>query len=152
MSEVNQKGYFGIGVYQPKNSTNLGTLWRSAYIFNASFIFVIGARCASADQPSNTVQAHKHIPLYVYQTFDEFSNVMPHGCRLIGVEQWDNSIDINKFEHPQQCAYLLGAEDHGLPKKYQEYFTGGVIQIPTSHCLNVAVAGSIIMYDRSMRI
>lgn len=39
--EIVQKGFFGIGVYQIKRSENIGTLWRSAYILGASFIFTI---------------------------------------------------------------------------------------------------------------
>ena len=145
-----KRGYFGIGLYHPKNSTNIGVLWRSAYNFGASFIFVIGSRCGATDA-SNTVQAQRHIPLYVYQTFDEFSNSIPHGCRLVGIEQCDRSISLPTFEHPDQAAYLLGAEDHGISPKCFDYCTGGIVEIPSAHCINVSVAGSIVMYDRISR-
>ena len=43
--------------------------------------------------------------------------------------------------------YLLGAEDHGLSNQAIEkaHF---LIQFPSEKSLNVAVAGSIILYDR----
>lgn len=41
---MNKRGYFGIGIYNPKTETNMGTLWRSAYNFGADFIFTIGMR------------------------------------------------------------------------------------------------------------
>lgn len=37
-----KRGYFGIGVYHSKNADNIGTLWRSAAIFGADFIFTNG--------------------------------------------------------------------------------------------------------------
>lgn len=39
-----KKGYYGIGIYETKEETNVGTLWRSAQNFGADFIFTIGAR------------------------------------------------------------------------------------------------------------
>ena len=36
--------FFGIGVYQPKTSHNIGTLWRSAYILGAKFIFIVDGK------------------------------------------------------------------------------------------------------------
>ena len=38
------RGYFAIGVYHPKNHLNIGTLWRTANILKAAFIFTVGAR------------------------------------------------------------------------------------------------------------
>lgn len=39
-----KRGYFGIGVFHGKNEQNIGTLWRSANIMGADFIFTIGKR------------------------------------------------------------------------------------------------------------
>lgn len=36
-----KRGYFGIGIYNGKNTANIGTLWRSAAILGANFIFTI---------------------------------------------------------------------------------------------------------------
>ncbi len=41
IKDNNRDGYFGIGIIHGKNSENLGTLWRSASILGASFIFTI---------------------------------------------------------------------------------------------------------------
>ena len=58
------KGYFGMGVYRPKCTENVGTLWRSAYLFNASFIFTIGR--GYKKQPTDTIKATRNIPLFYY--------------------------------------------------------------------------------------
>ena len=39
-----RRGYFGVGIYQPKHWENVGTLWRSAYQLGASFLVVVGSR------------------------------------------------------------------------------------------------------------
>ena len=46
--------------------------------------------------------------------------------------------------------YLLGAEDHGIPEEFMQGHQK--VFIDTSLCLNVAVAGSIIIYDRQTKI
>ena len=37
-------GYCGIGIENGKAEVNLGTLWRSAHIFGAVFLFTVGRR------------------------------------------------------------------------------------------------------------
>ena len=36
------KGFFGIGIESGMQTQNIGTIWRSAQIMGAAFIFVIG--------------------------------------------------------------------------------------------------------------
>ena len=139
------RGYFGIGVYNIKTEINIGTLWRSAQNFGASFIFTIGRRYKK--QASDTTKAYKHIPLYNYKTFKDFEKARPFSCPLIGIEQSESSIDIKNYCHSERAIYLLGAEDSGLPKIIQKKCQS-VVHISTPMCLNVAVAGSIIMFDR----
>jgi len=140
-----KRGYFGIGVYNPKREVNIGTLWRSAFNFGASFIFTIGRRYQT--QGSDTMKTPRHIPLYHYNSNDEFYENLPKGCMLVGVEQTDESRCLKDFAHPPRCVYILGAEDNGLSKKIIDK-CHALVQINTPSCLNVAVAGSIVMYDR----
>ncbi len=139
-----KRGYFGIGIYHPKTTENIGTLWRSAHNFGADFIFTIGKRYKR--QASDTTKAERHIPLYEYNTFEEFKKNLPKGCRIVCIEQSDQSRDLKDSVHPETCAYLLGAEDYGIPEKYMEGTQRVFIDTPM--CINVAVAGSIVMYDR----
>lgn len=139
------RGYFGIGIERGKTSANIGTLWRSAHIFGAAFIFTIGHRYKK--QPSDTMFTSRHIPLWSYETFADFYAHMPHDCRLIGVELDDRAVALDNFSHPERCIYLLGAEDHGLSREARER-CHQLVQLPGDFCLNVSVAGSIVLYDR----
>ena len=140
-----KSGYFGIGVFNPKNQINIGTLWRSANNFGADFIFTIGKRYDK--QSSDTCKTFRHIPLYHYKTFAELNSHRPYSAQLIAIEQTETSKDIKNFVHPKQAIYLLGAEDYGIPTKILKKCQA-VVHISTPMCLNVAVAGSIIMFDR----
>lgn len=143
-----KKGYFGIGIYGTKYPINIGTLWRSADAFNADYIFTIGKRYKAT--PSDTTKSWRHIPLFEFDTFQQFRDSLPKGSTLVGVKLAENSISLSDFKHPQRAVYLLGAEDFGLP---QDVLTAcnSIVQIPGKLCLNVSIAGSIVLYDRIMK-
>lgn len=144
-----KRGYCGIGIENIKSSCNYGTLFRSALCFEADFLFLIGRRFKQ--QASNTVAAQRHLPLYEYASTDDFiRDGIPYDCRLIGVEIAPEAKPIKDFAHPERAIYVLGAEDSGLSKKIRDK-CWGLIEIPSIFCLNVAVAGSIVLYDRLLK-
>lgn len=138
--------FFGIGIQNGKTPENLGVLWRTAQNLGASFIFTIGNRYAK--QASDTHHAVKAMPYFHYETFTDFYTHLPKGARLVGVEMHETSEALETFEHPRRCVYLLGAEDHGLSKEAIEK-SHFLVQFPSKMSLNVAVAGSIVLYDRT---
>jgi tRNA G18 (ribose-2'-O)-methylase SpoU len=140
-----QRGFFGIGIENTKTEMNIGTLWRTAHIMGASFIFTIGKRYKK--QATDTMKSWRTIPLYNYPDFESFYQTLPYDCQLVGVELDEKSIPVASFEHPQRCVYLLGAEDHGLTNTALNK-CHKLVQLPGDYCMNVAVAGSIILFDR----
>ena len=79
--------------------------------------FYIHHRQPLCQQASDTHDAVKSIPYFHYDTFDAFFENLPKGARLVGVELDEKATDLETFEHPRRCVYLLGAEDHGLSTK-----------------------------------
>lgn len=140
------RGYFGIGIYHFKHDVNIGGLMRSAFAFGASFIFTIGRKYQR--DSSDTVGASQQIPLYHYQDFDEFAANTPVGCRIVGVELDKKSRELGKYCHPAQAAYLLGHESTGLPQKVMDKCHDLVMIGGLKRCLNVATAGSVVLFDR----
>ena len=138
--------FFGIGIQNGKTPENLGVLWRSAQNLGASFIFTIGNRYAK--QSSDTHNAVKAMPYYHYETFDDFFKHLPKGVRIVGVELDDRAETLETFHHPRRCVYLLGAEDHGLTNEAIEK-SHFLIKFSSTLSLNVSVAGSIVLYDRT---
>jgi len=146
---MKNRGYFGIGIENTKTKANIGTLWRSAHGFGAAFIFVIGNRYKK--QVSDTIKATRHIPMYHYNTFEQFYENIPEDCLLIGVELNEKARFLESYGHSERAIYLLGAEDVGLSKIALEK-CHSLIQFESKSCLNVSVAGSIVMYDRQQKL
>ena len=140
------KGYFGIGVERINKPQNLGNLLRTAHAFNASFFFTIDA-CMSLTEihHSDTSKAYQSVPFHEYASVDDFR--LPKGCQLVGVELVDEAIELPSFNHPRSAAYILGPEKDSLSEAVLSR-CHHVIKIPTKFCVNVGVAGALVMYDR----
>lgn len=140
------KGYFGIGVEGISKPQNAGNLIRSAHAFGASFFFTINpALDLKGVRQSDTSYAVQNLPLYVFDDHD--SMILPKYCQLVGVELTEDSIEIPSFRHPRCAAYVLGPEKGSLSPSLQEK-CDHIIKIPMQFCVNVGVAGAIVMYDR----
>lgn len=145
---MSERGFFEIGIFRGKTPANVGTLWRSAYQMGAQGIFTIGRRYPN--QASDTCAAYRSIPNREYLTFDSFWAALPQSTLLVGVEFGGR--DLTTFTHPAQAVYLLGAEDSGIPP---HLLARCHLRIALPACrspsYNVAVAGSLVMYDRQTK-
>jgi tRNA G18 (ribose-2'-O)-methylase SpoU len=140
------RGYFGIGVERISKPMNLGNLLRSAHAFGASFFFTVApAFNAREVARSDTSEAARHLPLYTYAAPGEIQ--LPRGCKLVGVELTDDAVDLPSFKHPLAAAYIMGPERGNLSSETMA-LCDLVVKIPTRFCVNVGVAGAIVMYDR----
>ncbi len=140
-----EERYFGIGIYKPKTAENVGSLWRTAYIFGASFIFVINAKYKK--KSSDVLKVWSKIPLFQFETIEAFLQTVPYSCKIIGVEMDNRAVPIKNFVHPERAIYLLGSEDNGLTKELKSKCQELVV-LPGDVSLNVAAAGSITIFDR----
>ena len=138
------KGFFGIGVEGVSKTGNLGSLYRSAHAFGASFVFSV-APDPRVRFETDTSEAHRNLPFWRYETLEDFR--LPTGCALVGVELVEDAIELPAFHHPRAAAYVMGPEKGSLSPAMLER-CDHVVRIPTAFCLNVAIAGAIVMYDR----
>lgn len=143
------RGYSGIGIYKNKWRVNSGTLVRSSWFLGADLFFTIGRRYKK--QPSDT-KLHRHVPIFNFETLADFKKVLPKNCEVVFVELSEKASSLKDFEHPERAMYILGAEDKGIPERVMSGHK--VIQIPqvkNRGSMNVAVAGSIVLYDRLIK-
>ena len=124
---------------------NMGNLLRSAHAFGAKFFFTIGAHPHAFEAKSDTSKAVYHLPVYHWANADEI--ILPFRCKLVGVELIEGATDLPSFRHPLHAAYVLGPE-RGVLSEALLSRCDHVIKIPTAFCINVAMAGAIVMYDR----
>ena len=119
---------------------------RSAHAFGASFTFTIGAQYQALEARADTSKGHWHLPHY---NWDRARATWC--CRRAA--NWSASsfsttaVALPSFRHPLQAAYVLGPERGSLSDDLLARcdFT---VKIPTTFCVNVAMAGAIVMYDR----
>jgi tRNA G18 (ribose-2'-O)-methylase SpoU len=142
---MKDKGFYGIGCINMRNVDNYGTLFRTAQILDADFVFLIG--CRFKQQPTDTMKSWKHVPTFNYKDFADFYEHKPYNCKLIGIELIETATKLSEFKHPKQACYLLGAEDSGLTEEAIDY-CDDIVYLPGKRSMNVAVAGSIVLYDR----
>lgn len=138
-------GFFGIALYRPKTQHNYGSLLRTGQVFGASFLSLIGARFQK--QSSDTFQSEYSMPVYEHDSFDDFYCRLPRGTMIVGVERHRDANDLKIFEHPLRAVYLFGAEDDGLPPEILRR-CHRTLSLRGERSLNLAVAGSIVIYHR----
>lgn len=144
------RGYFAIGVEGISKPMNLGAVLRTAHAFHASFCFTIGACFNVRDVlASDTSVAFDSMPVHIYPDVASFQR--PLGSRIIGIEITDDAIDLPSFTHPPAAIYVLGAEKDSLTPEMQAC-CDFIIKIPTRFCVNLSVAGAIVMYDRMISL
>jgi len=145
-------GWFGIGIYRGKSEVNHGTLWRSAFQMGASFIFTVQARYSGKVSPgsSDTTRTWAHLPCFRYESLDTLKASQPEACEFVAVEMGGEPLET--FRHPPRAVYILGAEDDGVPQSIIDRCQHHV-SLPTvrSASMNVAAAGSVMLYDRMIK-
>jgi tRNA G18 (ribose-2'-O)-methylase SpoU len=148
--EHKARGFFGVGVERISKPLNAGNLMRSAHAFGASFFFSIDpAVDFEGLRQSDTSDAALHLPYYQWNTPEEL--LLPQGCQLVGVELTDDAVALPSFRHPARAAYVLGRERGSLSPALQAR-CDHIVQIPTKFCVNVGVAGAIVLYDRMISL
>jgi tRNA G18 (ribose-2'-O)-methylase SpoU len=144
------RGYFGIGVEEISKPMNLGALMRTAHAFGASFFFTINAAPKVREAyNADTSRTFDSVPYYAWPSLDDLR--LPRGCALVGVELTDDAIELPRFKHPAAAAYVLGRERGSLSASLQARCVH-IVRIPTKFCVNVGIAGAILMYDRVLTL
>jgi len=144
------RGYFGVGVEGISKSFNLGNLVRTSHAFGASFFFTINSELDYENiRTSDTSHADVHLPFYPYPNVAAMA--LPKDCTLVGVELLEEAVDLPTFRHPLRAAYVLGPEKGSLSPELVarcDY----VVKIPMKFCVNVGVAGALVIYDRMLAL
>lgn len=137
-------------ILHPKACENVGTLWRSAYQLGASVLYTIGGRYKSSS--TDTLNVPGRIPLIELNDWNSFVEwASPKAAVWVVIEM--GGTPLSEFVHPRNAIYILGSEDHGVPtsvvRSCREVIS---LECELYGSYNVAVAGSIVMYDRMMKM
>jgi len=131
---------------------NVGSLVRTAHAVAAEEVVLVGDR-------EWNVEAARTAELYTTVTrvadLEAFrSHLADRLWNLVAVEIDDRAVNLFEAEYPDRPCFLLGAEVGGVPEPLLRE-AALVVQIPQwglVPSLNLAVAGSIVLYDYMARL
>lgn len=140
------RGFAAIGLVNPKHRLNVGSVLRAAGCYGASLVVLGGTRPRHymGRIATDTQKAYRHIPTVCV---DDVFDVCPEDCVPVAVDLLPHAIDLAVFSHPERAFYLFGPEDGTLSEAVVQRCTWAV-QIETAHCLNLAAAVNVVLYDR----
>ena len=139
----------------PKYPHNVGAAVRAASCFESNLILFTGDRVSL--EPTGVkgyrlpreerMKGYKDVTLlndqYPFNRFDK--NITP-----VAVELRHNAEQLPFFEHPKNAVYVFGPEDGSIPQIMLKHCHRFVV-IPSKHCVNLAAAIYLVLYDRLMK-
>lgn len=143
------RGFACIGLDNPKNRINVGSVLRAAGCFGASMVAVSGPRPQRyvGRIASDTQAAYRHMPL---MSCADLHEILPYDCVPIAVDLCPGARPLSEYIHPERAMYIFGAEDATLGRRVTDWCRD-VVYIPTTNCLNLAMAVNIVLYDRACK-
>lgn len=143
-------------MHNPKYPHNVGAAVRAASCFDSNLILFTGDRVSL--EPNGVkgyrlpreerMRGYKDVTLindqYPFNRFDK--SVTP-----VAVELRENAEQLPFFEHPKNAVYVFGPEDGSIPQIMLKHCHRFVV-IPSKHCVNLAAAIYLILYDRIAKL
>ncbi len=132
---------------------NVGSLVRTAHAAAVREVILVGERewNREAARTADLYTTVTHLPA---ETGAFLHHVRSRGHTLVAVELSPGAVNLFEADYPPDPCFLLGAELGGIPRDLLDE-ADLVVQIPQwglVPCLNVAVAGSIVVYDHLAKL
>lgn len=134
---------------RPKFAHNVGAALRACSCFGMRQLWYTGNRFQEELElkkrlpREERMKGYKDVELCACDyPFERFQNVVP-----IAVELREGATPLTYFEHPENALYIFGPEDGSLSHVEARHCHQFVI-IPSAHCLNLAAAVNVVLYDR----
>jgi tRNA G18 (ribose-2'-O)-methylase SpoU len=138
---------FAIAAWNISKDHNVGSLVRTAHATAASELLLVGEREWNVEA-ARTAELYTTI-VHLADAEAFLSRLAERTWNLVAVELDDRAVNIFEADYPDRPCFLLGAELGGIPETLIER-ASLVVQIPQwglVPSLNLAVAGSIVLYD-----
>lgn len=144
------RGYACIGLDNPKDPLNVGSVMRAAGCYGAAMVAVAGPRAerSVSNVATDTQKAYRHIP--TIRTADLFE-LIPYDCVPVAVDLLPDAKPLPEYRHPERAFYIFGAEDATLSARVTAR-CADAIYIPTRHCMNLAATVNVVLYDRAFKL
>lgn len=148
----------GILLTNPKYAHNVGGAVRAAAAFGVQDLWWTGDRISFASDKPGKERLPREERLWEYQSVNYrhtsihqiFKDLAAADQTPVAVEFDDRAEQLPHFEHPINAVYVFGPEDGSLGRVHRMHCHRHVF-IPTKHCLNLAAAVNVVLYDRMVK-
>ena len=142
-----------VALCNPKYPRNVGTVLRACSCFGIKQLWFSGNRVSLNPDKGYRLPREERMKGYnnvELRNFDYFFEQFDRDVTPVAVELRQNSEMLPQFEHPENPLYVFGPEDGSIDQVMLRHCHRFVI-IPTAHCVNLAAAVYLILYDRMMK-
>ena len=141
------RGHCGIAMFNPQYRENMGAVARATGCFDVDYMAVVGGNYKHA---ATAVGHDKHVPIWQFERLSQLFKTMPHNTEIVAIDYDENAEKLADFEHPERALYVLGQEGPAfeLAGDTIEQAKDQTVYIETEYCMNVAVAGNMVLRDR----
>lgn len=143
---------FAIAAWNISKEHNVGSLVRTAHATGASEVLLVGERDWNVEAART---AEQYTDVRMLSGVDGLRHhLRARGWRLVAVELDRRSVTVFEARYPDRPCFLLGAELGGVPAELLDE-AELIVQIPQwglVPSLNLAVAGSIVIYDHLAKL
>ena len=139
---------FAVAAWEISKEHNVGTLVRTAHAAAAEEVILLGEREWNVEA-ARTAENFTRIVQLPAEPDVLRDHLSANRWNLVAVELAENSTNLFDATYPERPCFLLGAELGGVPPELLVE-ARLVVQIPQwglVPCLNLAVAGSLVIYD-----
>lgn len=137
-----QRGFFAIGLDNPKTSANIAGVLRACSCYEAAMLAISGTRYQK--HGCDTMVQHRRMPMLQVADLHE---VVPYDCIPVAVDLVSDAQSLVDFIHPERAFYVFGAEDNTLGERVLSWCKRRVM-VPTRACMNLAACVNVVLYDR----
>ncbi|WP_430462727.1 RNA methyltransferase [Thalassolituus sp. LLYu03] len=134
-----------IGIINPKDVTNVGSVLRAIGCFQADGLLYTGNRYNTAMRyRTDTKNIGEAVPA---THVADLLAAKPASSKLVVVELVLGATPLPAFVHPEDALYVFGPEDGSVPQALVDA-ADEVVYVPTVGCLNLAATVNVLLYDR----
>lgn len=141
-------------LHNPKFVHNIGSAVRASSCFGGGPVYWTGDRVDLAGRlpREERMKGYQDAPWQQLHTPRPIDQICKKNQKLIpvAIELVPSSESLNTFVHPADALYVFGPEDGSLPKGIRNV-CHRFVTIPSYHCLNLAAAVYVVLYDRTVK-